>query len=647
MAGPAQEPAMAWPPPDEEQDIDLFADLGNLTFPVRANAAAQPYVDQGFRLLAAFDFRRAVLSFRAAQRRDENCAMCIWGEGFALGPNLNSFDEMGLLSSLPAAHQKAQLAASKALSTSQGRGLELSLVEALGVRYSASVEDYLLREADYTRSYAEAMLDVYTRYGPEPNLAALAADAWMNTHPWDYWVASAPGEALTLRPEAQTAMTLIEGCLERSPQHAFCVHLYVHITEASGNATLQRSVKPFAELLPQLMPGAPHLVHMAFHTLMHTGGYPLSAEDNARASRLPRQIYPLHNLETLAWTCRMQGRQQCAVQAAEKMNALALPLIDRNVFETGFPMARFVAQPWLNLVAFGSTDARVLQKSAPHDCKELYSCAIWHFTRGVVSARAGKVSRAKQELTALVHIQDEVRQSLSVGPAWSWRNFNGSRHWGVFQVQPLLQIAYQELSAFVARAEGRVEDEVLAWQEAYEVESGLAYDEPPAWYLPVGPRFSDALARHGEVARAFGVLNETLQRFPHDGWALHGMVELCTDENSNHYLAHAVECQDVRKRFDHAWQYADIHLQSGLNGVDSHQYSLMSLSTVFAHSRELAFLVAGSALSSLMCFVAPRCGRIFRRSCAKCAPCSAHYQRFPASPRSVETGAEEGVRGVM
>ena len=45
-------------------------------------------------LLSAFDFRRAVLAFRAASAAEaEGCVLCQWGEAMALGPNLNSFDE--------------------------------------------------------------------------------------------------------------------------------------------------------------------------------------------------------------------------------------------------------------------------------------------------------------------------------------------------------------------------------------------------------------------------------------------------------------------------------------------------------------------------------------------------------------------------
>ena len=94
------------------------------------------YFNQGFRLLAAFDFRRAVISFRAAQDADASCALCVWGEAFALGPNLNSFDEPRLLASVPAAFQKAQQA-EKMQSSSQ---LELGLIRALQARYVRTVE---------------------------------------------------------------------------------------------------------------------------------------------------------------------------------------------------------------------------------------------------------------------------------------------------------------------------------------------------------------------------------------------------------------------------------------------------------------------------------------------------------------------------
>ena len=54
-----------------------------------ASADAQAYFDQGVQLQYAFTPDLAARSFREAERRDAACAMCFWGEAWALGAYLN------------------------------------------------------------------------------------------------------------------------------------------------------------------------------------------------------------------------------------------------------------------------------------------------------------------------------------------------------------------------------------------------------------------------------------------------------------------------------------------------------------------------------------------------------------------------------
>jgi hypothetical protein len=83
-------------------------------------------------------------------------------------------------------------------------------------------------------------------------------------------------------------MKILKSALTLSPSHPFCIHLLVHITEASQDPDLLRQVRPMAKSLPQLMPGAPHLIHMSFHTLMHTGDFHVADQDNTWATLMPR-----------------------------------------------------------------------------------------------------------------------------------------------------------------------------------------------------------------------------------------------------------------------------------------------------------------------------------------------------------------------
>jgi hypothetical protein len=53
------------------------------------NDASRPYFEQGMGLTDGFNHSEAVRAFRAAQELDPDCAMCLWGEAYALGPNIN------------------------------------------------------------------------------------------------------------------------------------------------------------------------------------------------------------------------------------------------------------------------------------------------------------------------------------------------------------------------------------------------------------------------------------------------------------------------------------------------------------------------------------------------------------------------------
>eukprot|EP00439_Symbiodinium_sp_Y106_P063853 s629_g9.t3 len=550
------EPDTGWPP--TENHIELFEDLGNLSFPVEASSLAQRYFDQGFRFIAAFDFRRAVISFRAAQIVDPGCIMCIWGESFALGPNLNSFDEPRLLQSLPLAYEKAQQAGRMSALKSYDRArstanrVEIGLVRSLLTRYKAAPEDYVAQEHELTHAFADEMAHVLADLdgGPKshPNIAALVADAWMNTQPWNYWEPSG-----RMRQEAEQALQILQQALLSNPRHAFCVHLYVHVTEASGKQSLLHLARPFAELLPNLMPGAPHLVHMSFHTLMHTGDFYVADVDNGRASSLPRQIYPMHNLDTLSWVCRIQGRSACSLDAAKSLEHLALPLVGTGVFETGFPPARFASVWPLTLLAFGRLTA-ITSAQLPEQCKlDPVLGGMWHFAKGAALSKQGYVSRAREELEQLQQERLRIQARMAIPAGMAWQNFHGSKDWAVYPADAVLRLASLELKAHVARAEHA--DELSAWKEALMAEAELPYDEPPAWYLPVANRFGEALARLGHAEEADRLWQKSLSILPHNGWALFGLVQLCLNSTSS-----ASDCAQLETKFNRSWRHADVVL---------------------------------------------------------------------------------------
>src|SRR5262245_18691797 len=110
----------------------LRDDLGTLTVPITTHAPDAPrYFDQGVRWAYASTHGDAVRPFRAAQKADPTCAMCYWGEAWALGPNINY-----PMQSEAVAPAFAAVAQAMALRDG-GSARERALIEAMAQRYSA------------------------------------------------------------------------------------------------------------------------------------------------------------------------------------------------------------------------------------------------------------------------------------------------------------------------------------------------------------------------------------------------------------------------------------------------------------------------------------------------------------------------------
>ena len=92
---------------------------------------AQAYFNEGLQFMYAFGPSSALLSFREAQKHDPNCAMCFWGEAWALSPYLNG----GMR---PAGEKEAYAAIHKAkdLAGRYANDVERAMIDAFMSRYT-------------------------------------------------------------------------------------------------------------------------------------------------------------------------------------------------------------------------------------------------------------------------------------------------------------------------------------------------------------------------------------------------------------------------------------------------------------------------------------------------------------------------------
>ena len=236
-----------------------------MTYPITTkNEMAQRYFDQGLRWSYAFNHPEAIRAFRKAQEIDPECAMCYWGEAFALGPNINAPMD-------PSAVEPAFAAVAKAQALAKGTSeRERALIAALAERYAP---DPRADRAALDSAYAEAMAEAAGQFPDDHGLAVLYADAVMNTSPWDYWEA----DGSTPKGSTGEAVQAVERVLAEDPDHTFAIHLYIHLVEASN--TPERA-EPYADRLGATMPGAGHIVHMPSHIYFRIGRYMDSLASN-------------------------------------------------------------------------------------------------------------------------------------------------------------------------------------------------------------------------------------------------------------------------------------------------------------------------------------------------------------------------------
>lgn len=482
----------------------LYAGLGDRTVPVTTtNPEAQAYFDQGIALTWAFNHAEAVRSFRHAQALDPDCAMCFWGEAFALGPNIN--DAMRPEAIAPA---YAAVKAAQALS-GNATDKERDLIAALAKRYAPEAN---ADRAALNQAWADAMRVVASKYPKDVDVQVLFADALMNLQPWDYWEA----DGTTPKGIGGELVATLEAALAIDPDHPAADHLYIHAMEASAHPEL---AEPYADRLRNAVPAAGHLVHMPAHIYVRVGRYmdalavnrdaiaadeKLLAQIGDQASPLYRYGYYPHNVHFLMISAQLAGSKQDAIAAAEKLDDITS---DEVSAELAWVQAIKTA-PYTAHAQF--SDAKtILALPDPGDRFPLVK-GYWHYARGVAHARAGDYAASAAEAAAvekLIETADFADLEAQYLPA-----------------RDLLGIARHVIDARIEQAQGDFGAAEASLRTAVALQDSLPYMEPPYWYYPVRQTLGAVLMQQGKPDAAAVVFREALAQQPRNGWALWGLL---------------------------------------------------------------------------------------------------------------------------
>jgi tetratricopeptide (TPR) repeat protein len=508
------------PDPDS---VPLYKDLGDFHHEITTDVPlAQAYFDQGMRLTFAFNHQEAIVSFQYAAELDASCAMCWWGVALALGPNINA-----------PMTQPAGRAALEAVRRAQSllddeSALERAYIEALATRYSADAPD---ARASLDSAYASAMGAVVSRFPDDLTAATLYAEALMDLSPWNYWSGlNAP------RAGTDVIVAQLERVMAANPDHPGACHYYIHAVEQYHPELAVEC----AERLAALMPGAGHLVHMPAHIYIRVGRYAdavhsnehaIHADETYVADRGREGFYQLayypHNYHFLSLAAMLAGQKRVALSAAAALGddvpvEIAVLYVNLQEMHAYLHLARLAFGEW----------SGVLDLPLP-DPSLRYATALAWYARGVAASRTGSAA-------LLAQATDSVATIAALTTDEPFRSTTS--------------IALEILRAEHASARGVTDDAIAHLQRAIALEDGLQYMEPPFWHKPVRHMLGATLLRERRFADAERAYREDLQRFPNNGWALHGLVSALEGQGRT------TEAAQARAALRAAWATADVTL---------------------------------------------------------------------------------------
>ncbi|MEQ8557002.1 MAG: hypothetical protein RIB03_01695 [Henriciella sp.] len=498
--------------------------VAHFHYPVATDSdLAQGWFDTGLAHMANFNHDEAIAAFREAQRQDPACAMCFWGEGFAFGSNINApFEPARGAAGLVAAKKASELA-----DTASEK--EAALISALAARYRKQDGEVVEDAA----AFADRMDVVSRTYSDDKLILALAAEANMDTQPWDYW------QAGSRVPKGRTARTLelLETALDIDAKFAPSIHLYIHATEASTDPF---RAEGFADTLHQHDLGIGHLVHMPSHIYLRLGRWKKSIDANIDAIAADEAyiassenaafygaVYYPHNVHFVIANAQLGGDADTAISMADKLGKI----VEMDP-DAPSPLVEHVAAAEVfTALQFGS-DEDVLAREEP-PAAHLYLRMAWHYARGVVFARQGEMAKASRELASL--------KALSDAPGFDTYAMYGA------PLPGLVDVASLTLEGRLAAAEGEYGAAIHSLEAAADAQQQLPYFEPAWWYYPTRQTLGAYLLLDGQTDRAEREFFKTLIDSPNNAYALYGLAETYEAAGNERSAAYA------RHLFEEAW----------------------------------------------------------------------------------------------
>ena len=534
---------------DTKAKAPVLDGFGEATLvPSQGNEAARRLFAQGMTQTYAFNRPEAIRAFKAALAQDPECAMCAWGVGLQMGPNINGRSRGDL--------REAIKYIDYAVKHSKGASeRDQALIQAAALRYGHSSAKNLAPPADaicrttgdetpadpLDIAYAMHMHQLAERFPNDPDVLTHYAEAEMVATRGVMW------DPVTSKPAGRIGdMTAkVEKALATHPDHVGLNHYLIHAVDAVPVAS--RAVAA-ADKLGRLAPKSPHLLHMPSHTYGHVGRYADAtrvnelavAADEALMAELEKQKFKKtvdwrdHNTHFQWYGALMEGRGDLALQSARDAAARA---------EGDYEWTEYMRTlPLLTLLHLQRWDALAAEPLAKGE--KGVAMVLSEMARGIGQVRTGKRSEAAATLARI-----EARNKLL------FEKHKGKGFMAKL-VRDLATSSQRQLKAEIAFAEGWIDEAMKLQGEAVEAGKRPNQTEPPM--LASGPR-----QRLGSMQLRAKRFKEAEQSFltdlalhPKNGWALSGLEKSLLAQGKE------TDAQKARRELATSWAAAETSVRA-------------------------------------------------------------------------------------
>lgn len=502
---------------------------------VSTNKNCQKNFDQGMTFLWSYDTVGAMQFFVKAQEEDPTCAMCYWGEAVALGPTINkpgvSIQDMEVARN---ASVRAMEIVNKELGEIHYSGMFSSLVQTVMDRNPIRIKSSTHRRHVDER-YANSLAGLYQEFRSD-TVGVLFVEAKMITTSWVYW----EEDGVTPNTKAKMAIQVLEKVLENSPRHPAALHLYIHLYESSK---FPKIAEAKGELLKDVAPWAPHLQHMPSHIYIHSGRYDDAITANVVASRLPHQVYGLHNLDFLVHILRLQGRSMLATKIAMRMHTAAL---DAHIISPDTHILERFMVPYLyTLVRFSDWETILKIPSPP--TSHIYHRAVWLFARSM----------------AHIHLQADPKEDMQELLLMNSKLTTAKLSYGALQVPEIIDILSFTAQSTLAEKNKQFDKSIDFLKSALKKEQSMRYDEPPQFPYSVRDFLGEAYLASGQYENAKQIFRDNLEIVKNSAWSLYGLQAACSA------LSDTTCAEIAAGEFKVAWKRADVSIQPSIASIAS------------------------------------------------------------------------------